>query len=57
MHGDSKSLICSTTIARPCQYLVGKFLAVQPASHQITWDEFKLAFQEHYIPEGVLHMK
>ena len=22
-----------------------------------TWDEFKLAFREHYIPEGVLHMK
>jgi hypothetical protein len=21
------------------------------------WDEFKLAFREHYIPEGVLHMK
>jgi hypothetical protein len=29
----------------------------QPAGHQITWDEFKLAFREHYIPEGVLHMK
>jgi hypothetical protein len=25
--------------------------------HQITWDEFKLAFREHYIPDGVLHMK
>jgi hypothetical protein len=23
----------------------------------ITWDEFKLAFREHYIPEGVLLMK
>jgi hypothetical protein len=22
-----------------------------------SWDEFKLAFREHYIPEGVLHMK
>jgi hypothetical protein len=32
-------------------------VAVQPADHQITWDEFKLAFREHYIPEGVLHMK
>jgi hypothetical protein len=35
----------------------GNFVAVQPAGHQITWDEFKLAFREHYIPEGVLHMK
>jgi hypothetical protein len=30
---------------------------IQPAGHQVTWDEFKLAFREHYIPEGVLHMK
>jgi hypothetical protein len=32
-------------------------VVIQPAGHQITWDEFKLAFREHYIPEGVLHMK
>jgi hypothetical protein len=32
-------------------------VAIQPAGHQVTWDEFKLAFQEHYIPEGVLDMK
>jgi hypothetical protein len=30
---------------------------IQPDGHQVTWDEFKLAFREHYIPEGVLHMK
>jgi hypothetical protein len=35
----------------------GNYVAVQPAGHQITWDEFKLAFREHYRPEGVLHMK
>jgi hypothetical protein len=35
----------------------GNFVAVQPTDHQITWDEFKLAFREHYIPEGVLHTK
>jgi hypothetical protein len=35
----------------------GNYVTVQPADHQITWDEFKLAFREHYIPEGVLHMK
>jgi hypothetical protein len=32
-------------------------VAIQPTGHQVTWDEFKLAFREHYIPEGVLHMK
>jgi hypothetical protein len=35
----------------------GNYVAIQPAGHQVTWDEFKLAFSEHYIPEGVLHMK
>jgi hypothetical protein len=32
-------------------------VAIQPAGHQVTWDEFKLVFRELYIPEGVLHMK
>ena len=32
-------------------------MAIQPVGHHVTWDEFKLAFREHYIPEGVLHMK
>jgi hypothetical protein len=35
----------------------GNFVAIQQAGHQVTWDEFKLAFREHYILEGVLHMK
>jgi hypothetical protein len=33
------------------------FVAIQPAGHQISREEFKLAFQEHYVLEGVLHMK
>jgi hypothetical protein len=35
----------------------GNYVVIQPTGHQVTWDEFKLAFREHYIPEGVLHMK
>jgi hypothetical protein len=35
----------------------GNFVAVQPTGHQVTWDEFKLALREHYVPDGVLHMK
>jgi hypothetical protein len=57
MHGDSKALICGAAVVRPCQHLGGNYVAIQPAGHQITWDKFKLAFQEHYIPDGVLHMK
>jgi hypothetical protein len=29
----------------------GNYVATQPAGHQVTWDEFKLAFREHYIQE------
>jgi hypothetical protein len=35
----------------------GNYVAIQPAGHQVKWDKFKLAFREHYILEGVLHMK
>jgi hypothetical protein len=35
----------------------GNFVAIQAAGYQVKWDEFKLAFREHYIPEEVLHMK
>jgi hypothetical protein len=33
------------------------FSAIQPVGHQVTWEEFKLAFWEHYVLEGVLQMK
>jgi hypothetical protein len=37
--------------------MVGKFCGNSTAGHQITWEEFKFAFREHYVTEGVLHMK
>ncbi|KAL5647153.1 hypothetical protein ACJX0J_041508, partial [Zea mays] len=33
------------------------FVAIQPEDHLVTWAEFKLAFREHYILDGVLQMK
>jgi hypothetical protein len=33
------------------------FVVVQPEGHLVTWAEFKQAFREHYIPDGVLQMK
>jgi hypothetical protein len=33
------------------------FTAVQPEGHLATWAEFKQAFREHYILEGILQMK
>jgi hypothetical protein len=52
-----KPLFAAQQLRGPASTWWGNFAAVQPANHQITWEEFKLAFREHYIPEGVLHMK
>jgi hypothetical protein len=32
------------------------FIAIQPEGHLVTWVEFKQAFREHYIPDGILQM-
>jgi hypothetical protein len=52
-----KPLFAAQQLHGPASTWWGNFVAVQPAGHQVTWDEFKLAFREHYVPEGVLHMK
>jgi hypothetical protein len=52
-----KPLFAAQQLRGPASTWWGNLVAVQPANHQITWEEFKLAFREHYIPEGVLHMK
>jgi hypothetical protein len=52
-----KPLFAAQQLRGPASTWWGNFVAVQPANHQITWEEFKVAFREHYIPEGVLHMK
>jgi hypothetical protein len=52
-----KPLFAAQQLRGPANTWWGNYVAIQPAGHQVTWDEFKLAFREHYIPEGVLHMK
>jgi hypothetical protein len=52
-----KLLFAAQQLRGPASTWWGNFVAIQPAGHQVMWDEFKLAFREHYIPEGVLHMK
>jgi hypothetical protein len=52
-----KLLFAAQQLRGPASTSWGNFVAIQPAGHQVTWDEFKLAFHEHYIPEGVLLMK
>jgi hypothetical protein len=52
-----KPLFAAQQMRGPSSIWWGNFVAIQLAEHQITWDEFKIAFREHYVPEGVLHMK
>jgi hypothetical protein len=52
-----KPLFAAQQLRGPASTWWGNFVDVQPANHQVTWEEFKVAFREHYIPEGVLHMK
>jgi hypothetical protein len=52
-----KPLFAAQQLRGPASTWWGNYVAIQPTDHQIIWDEFKLAFWEHYIPEGVLHMK
>jgi hypothetical protein len=52
-----KPLFAAQQLRGPASTWWGNFVAVPPAGHQVTWDEFKLAFHEHYILEEVLHMK
>jgi hypothetical protein len=52
-----KPLFAAQQLRGPVSTWWGNYVAIQPVGHQVTWDEFKLAFREHYILEGVLHMK
>jgi hypothetical protein len=52
-----KPLFAAQQLRGPTSTWWTNFFAIQPMGHQITWEEFKLAFREHYVPEGVLQMK
>jgi hypothetical protein len=52
-----KSLFTAQQVRGPASTWWGNFVAIQQARQQVTWDKFKLAFREHYILEGLLHMK
>jgi hypothetical protein len=57
MHWDTEAPICRSTVKKPVSTWWANVSTVQPVGHQVTWEEFKLAFREHYVLEGVLQMK
>jgi hypothetical protein len=46
-----KPLFAAQQLRGPTSTWWGNYVATEPAGHQVTWDEFKLAFREHYILE------
>jgi hypothetical protein len=52
-----KPLFAAQQLRGPSSTWRAKFVAVQPEGHLVTWAEFKQAFREHYISDGVLQMK
>jgi hypothetical protein len=52
-----KPLFAAQQLRGPASTWWANFSTIQPVGHQVTWEEFKLAFREHYVLEGVLQMK
>jgi hypothetical protein len=52
-----KPLFAAQQLRGPASTWWANFSAIQPVGHQVTWEEFKMAFRGHYVPEGVLQMK
>jgi hypothetical protein len=52
-----KPLFASQQKRGPVSIWWENFVVIQAEGHLVTWVEFKQAFREHYIPDGVLQMK
>jgi hypothetical protein len=52
-----KPMFAVQQLRGPASTWWANFAPVQHAGHLVMWAEFKQAFREHYIPEGVLQMK
>jgi hypothetical protein len=57
VYRDPEAPVRCPATERSRQYLGANFTAIQPEGHLVMWAEFKQAFREHYILNGVLQMK
>jgi hypothetical protein len=57
MYRDLEVPVRCPQLRGPASTWLANFTTVQPKGHLVTWAEFKQAFREHYIPDGVLQMK
>jgi hypothetical protein len=52
-----KPMFAAQQLRGPASTWWANFTTIQPKGHLVTWAEFKQAFREHYITDGVLQMK
>jgi hypothetical protein len=52
-----KPLFAAQQLRGPTSTWWANFVAIHLEGHLVTWAEFKQAFREHYIPDGILQMK
>jgi hypothetical protein len=54
---DMKTRFAAQQLRRPAQTWWDHFHAMLPADHEVTWEEFKMAFRGHHILAGILDRK
>ncbi|WVZ63500.1 hypothetical protein U9M48_013127 [Paspalum notatum var. saurae] len=52
-----KARFAAQCLRGPLGALFASFLAMQPAGHQVTWDEFRAVFRTHYLPPSLIKLK
>ncbi|WVZ49125.1 hypothetical protein U9M48_000506 [Paspalum notatum var. saurae] len=52
-----KACFAAQCLHGPSGAWCASFLAMQPAGHQVTWDEFRAAFWAHYLPPSLIELK
>jgi hypothetical protein len=54
---DTKTRFAAQQLRGPARTWWDHFRAMLPADHEVTWEEFKMAFRGHHIPAGILDRK
>ncbi|WVZ85241.1 hypothetical protein U9M48_032188 [Paspalum notatum var. saurae] len=52
-----KACFAAQCLHGPSGAWCASLLAMQPAGHQVTWDEFRVAFRAHYLPPSLIELK
>ena len=53
----NKTLFAAQQLSGTARIWWDNYRAMLPADHVVTWEEFRIAFRAHHIPEGLLDRK